>query len=789
MNLLTDDFDILLMPAYSQMLDTVRPFVMAGFALHWLHNKSKRPIGDNWQERPVASFEALQRRYHADNNVGVRLGEFSRVGGGFLHVLDLDIRKPEMVSVAWAKLRSLLPDIALETFPTVISGSGGESRHIYFITDRAFRSKKLAKSDGWEMVFDPKKGREVRKHDWEIELFGAPKQVAMPPSIHPDTGQPYRWEREFDFAGLDFGDAPTISADVLDAAGAAADPEDDFEANENRLELTEDDARDILALLPLDYWCEDRDGWRSVGMALKHEFGDAGYDLWEEFSKQSTKFDAKNQRAVWKSFKGKTKRPICMATLKAAANEARWNTDPDEFDDVDDLPKPPNYRKSNDIDALSEAENRTTRRLNRRHAVVAVRGRTLITTEREDGSVDFGTVRDIHAYYENDRVAAGDGKTEPASRKWMRDPERRTYPGGMTFAPGGCPKTTLNLWRGWAVEPDETASCSLFLSHIRQVVCDGNREYAEWVIGWLAHMVQRPEEKPGVALVLRGAKGAGKDTVADYVACMIGRRHAPTVAESDHIVGKFNARLENALLLHVQEGSWAGDRKAEGVLKYLVTSDRIEIERKGIDSINLPSVLRLFISANAEWVVPASADERRWAVFEVSEQRRGDEAYFGALRAEMNGRGPAALLHYLRNYDLSGFSVRKAPETEGLRNQKLASLRSVELWWFEILNRGAFPGEWDDGEGWESSAQTIGRDSLRRNYVEWMKGRRYDGEAVEERYFGRRLRDMLPELQDRRPAAKAGFTRTRQYEFPALEVCRAAFERWMGQAVDWDLEG
>lgn len=319
------------------LLETIKPFVEAGFAIHWLHPREKKPIGDNWQERPVATFEALQRRFHADNNVGVRLGDFSRVGGGYLHVLDIDIRKPEAAAEAWAKLRELFPDVKFTLLPSVISGSGGESRHLYFVTDRPFRSKKLAKSAGWEMVHDPRKGREVRKHDWEIELFGAPKQVAMPPSIHPDSGLPYRWEREFDFVDLEFGGGPVIPASALEGAGAGADPDDDFEANDNRLELSEDEARDILALLPLDYWCEDRDGWRSVGMALKHEFGDAGYDLWEEFSRQSTKFDGKDQRAVWKSFKGKTSRPIRMATLKAAANEVKLAGLADEFDEVDEF--------------------------------------------------------------------------------------------------------------------------------------------------------------------------------------------------------------------------------------------------------------------------------------------------------------------------------------------------------------------------------------------------------------------------------------------------------------------
>jgi hypothetical protein len=438
----------------------------------------------------------------------------------------------------------------------------------------------------------------------------------------------------------------------------------------------------------------------------------------------------------------------------------------------------------------SEAADPVTARLNRRHAFVMVRGRALIATERKDG-VDFGSVYDLHAYHENDRVPCGkdkDGKikTEPASRRWMRNHERRQFPDGVTFAPGGCSAGTLNLWRGWAVEPDAAASCELFLQHIRTVICRGNAEHSAYLLGWLAHMVQRPDEKPGVGLVLRGAKGAGKDTVADYVARMIGRRHAPTVAESEHIVGRFNARLENALLLHVQEGSWAGDRKAEGVLKYLVTSDRIEIERKGIDSINLPSVLRLFISANANWVVPASPDERRWAVFEVSESRRGDHAYFEALRKEMDGRGPAALLHYLRTYDLTGFSVRKAPETDGLRNQKLASLRSVQLWWFEMLSRGVLPATWDDGADWATAGQTVSRDALRAHYIEWMQDRRFDGSPVDERHFGRSLKEMLPAIDERRPWAKGGAPRIRQYVLPSLPESRAAFDSWIGSPVEWD---
>lgn len=437
-------------------------------------------------------------------------------------------------------------------------------------------------------------------------------------------------------------------------------------------------------------------------------------------------------------------------------------------------------------DSAAPPADRVAARLNRRHAVVVIRGNAYVATENPDGSVDYGTERSLHILYRNDRVPAGkDDKLVSASEHWMQSPARRTYPGGVTFAPQGGPVGKLNTWRGWAIEPDPAGSCALILNHVREVVCSGNADHAAYVIGWLAHMIQRPEEKPGVALVLKGKKGVGKDTLAEYIARILGQRHVPTVAHSEHVTGRFNARLESALLLHVQEGSWAGDRKAEGVLKFLVTSPYIEIERKGVDTFNMPSILRLFVSSNEDWVVPASEDERRWAVFEVSNARSGDESYFNALREEMDGAGPAALLYFLRNYDLARFNVRKAPETEGLRNQKLASLRNIEAWWLEMLNRGAL-SQFDDGEAWAGAGQSIGRDGLRGQYAEWMKGRRFDGEPLGERAFGSRLRTMLPDLDDRRPWAKAGGPRSRQYVLPPLTECRAQFDAWIDCPVDWE---
>ncbi|WP_175772819.1 DUF927 domain-containing protein [Paraburkholderia phenazinium] len=61
-----------------------------------------------------------------------------------------------------------------------------------------------------------------------------------------------------------------------------------------------DRARVALGYIPPD----DRDTWRQAGMALKAEFGEDGFAVWNEWSQNADSYRANDARDVWKSFKG-----------------------------------------------------------------------------------------------------------------------------------------------------------------------------------------------------------------------------------------------------------------------------------------------------------------------------------------------------------------------------------------------------------------------------------------------------------------------------------------------------
>ncbi len=796
------------------MLEGVEPLARAGAAIHWLHPKSKRPIGNDWSDKPVATIEKLRRTFRNGNNVGIRFGQWSCIGGNYLHLIDLDIRNPAYVAEAKRRLEELFPGYT--EFPCVQSGSGGESRHYYILSERSFPSRKLAHSR------EKMLGADGKHHwAWEIELFGTGKQAVIPPSIHPDTGRPYRWIKPLDLEWLEFGLGPFVRASAIEKIGERTRQPDIPDSERNQpLGISIEQAKKILWDLPADQWREDRDGWLTAGMALHHEFDGSieAFEMWCDFSSPSNKFDRKDQKRVWKSFKGKEK-PVRMATLKNAAREAQLeqefenlddgfdedDEDPnqnaldDEFDDLlgaapaetKDKPEPVSKRQQKlnkaDVEAQFGRVPPRVAKLNAKHAVAFVNGKTVIITENKDGSVAYGSVGDLHNFYENDRVAT-DKATEPVTKAWMRHKLRREFPNGIVFAPGRDVEGAYNHWRGFSVKPDPKGSCTLFLAHLRRVVCSNDDVAYHYAIGWLAHMIQRPGEKPGVAMVLRGKKGAGKDTIGDYVGSLFAQHHVK-IGQKEHLIGRFNMHQERCLLLHVEESYWAGNKGDDGPLKFLITSEKVLIEPKGVNAFHVDSVLRLFMSSNEDWVVPATNDERRYFVLDVDDSRRGDRKYFRAIRHEMTHGGRAALLHHLLNYDLSNFDVRDVPNTEGLAQQKVQGLKNIERWWFDMLESGEMPGldvmsrNFSRVGDWTAETVAVDRDDFRDNYSRWLRKRRFDGEELAYIQFGHRLRLMLPSLTGQQPR-KDG-TRIRTYVFPDLETCRKEFSKWMQSELKW----
>jgi hypothetical protein len=277
----------------------------------------------------------------------------------------------------------------------------------------------------------------------------------------------------------------------------------------------------------------------------------------------------------------------------------------------------------------------------------------------------------------------------PFTKVWMEWPERRQYD-GVIFRPVGIGKTYqndrfYNMWRGFSVKP-EAGDCSRILHHLKEVTCDGNTEHFNYLMLWLAHMIQMPETKPAVAVVVKGEKGTGKSIVTQHILQRILGEHYGQYCKGESVTGKFNSHLKNKLLIVLEEAIWAGDKDAEGTLKSMITDRDGDFEQKGMDKEYCRTYSRFYFNTNERRSVPATLDERRYFILRSSSKYVNNRKYFDALIFEIENGGVEAFLEVLKNYTVDEGDVRNPPVTKALLEDVEAGMNPFERWLFDLVS-------------------------------------------------------------------------------------------------------
>ena len=440
------------------------------------------------------------------------------------------------------------------------------------------------------------------------------------------------------------------------------------EAEEARIQLA-------LEVVPAD----DRQEWFEIGAALHSTgWGDPAKSLFEEWSRKSEKYDPLELDKLWDSFaRGYDGRLITLGTLFALAKRYGWEDPPPV--EIDEL--------------------------NKKHFLIRNVGGKCLVGEMKPNPIGSGEVLSLQSvdafktWYSNRTIVVGNKlRRRPLGAAWLEHPKRRQYEGVdlVPNEPKELPNGNLNLWRGFGVEAKQ-GSWRLMIQHIYYVLANDDQEAAKYILRWMTWAIQHPGELAEVALVLRGGKGSGKGVFGNAFARCFGE-HALHIVHQDHLTGKFNGHLGSCLFLLADEAFWAGDKKAESVLKGLITERLLVIEQKGIDPIPWQNRLKILMVANADWVVPASHDERRFAVFDVSNRYaqgvalgEGRSAYFEALHREIENGGIEAMLYDLRRWNFENWHPRQVYQTDALREQKGQSLSALDQYLELLLQDGRLP--------------------------------------------------------------------------------------------------
>jgi hypothetical protein len=460
---------------------------------------------------------------------------------------------------------------------------------------------------------------------------------------------------------------------------------------------------------------------------------------------------------------------------------------------------------------LGESEDSSTRKaqleqMNKDFAV-ALHGTSVVVADMRGPEIKPIPVNEFHKMYANKFVTTEmqgeNGETKQnrrsISKVWFEWKDRREYLNpGIVFEPGAAERPgALNYWRGWGVVA-EPGDWSLMRRHIEDTICAGNKELSDYWVKWMARGVQQPQDRIGSVLVMRSeAQGTGKGFLAEQYGMLYGP-HFKHIASLERLTGKFNASVGRSCLVYLDEAIWAADRKAEGVLKHLITDKTVEIEPKNIDSISIPNRLRIMVASNNEWVVPVGYGDRRFCVTDVDstwaktqddppEEKERKKAHWDEIANQMNHGGREAMLYDLLHMDLTGFDVEAIPSTAAKTDQARHSMRGTDAWLDDILHEGKIGfGGWDANG---SVGLTITKDGAYDAYVTHSRSAKEWRPETKDRWASRVYKVMGETVRQTRP--RTGGQREQHLEFAGLTACRERFAKFRGLAsnsMNWDAD-
>lgn len=353
------------------------------------------------------------------------------------------------------------------------------------------------------------------------------------------------------------------------------------------------------------------------------------------------------------------------------------------------------------------------------------------------------------------------------------DPNTIFY-AGTAFHPLRQPENILNYWRS-PIAPLPGEGTEPITEFLHDVICAGDKRLSKYLLDFLAHMLQKPEVKPGIIVALLGGQGVGKGTFFKLLQG-IWKSSVMVVQDIDQVVGKFNSALERSYVVCMDEAIFRGNKKASERLKSMATEPMVGIEEKYEPARTIESFHRFFAATNSKHFGQVDVDDRRYFFLRVSGHRRCDHEYFGQLNILFrNDLVMAAFVHTLIKRDIASVNVYEPPMPEENILQRVQSLQGFPRFWHDFLVQERVLAE--GNQMWTEALI-----EAYRNYSQ--REERFS--PLQANQISTQLREMCPSATNTRihmgrEASKRG------YNLPPLSVCRKEFEAFIGAELDWDI--
>jgi putative DNA primase/helicase len=280
---------------------------------------------------------------------------------------------------------------------------------------------------------------------------------------------------------------------------------------------------------------------------------------------------------------------------------------------------------------------------------------------------------------------------------WIKHPMRNEIlRKNLVFDPSQTcsPKTHINTFRGFAIEPHRDDSRCVNIVNALWNLCNQDETVFKWLCRWLAYPLQNPGAKMASAVLVHSAvHGSGKSYFFDVVMRAIYGEYAKTVGQAQ-LEGQYNDWMSRTLYACYEEVLSRGQKYSHtGTLKQIITGTTVRIEKKFTSGWEESNHMNSVFLSNEVLPLPVEPSDRRFCVI-WPEAKMYQELQVG-VDADLQNGGAAAFYGFLLDVRMQddGDAYPFGPHTQPpmtAAKQKLIA-HGLPIW--EVFFKA-----WQDGE-------------------------------------------------------------------------------------------
>lgn len=305
--------------------------------------------------------------------------------------------------------------------------------------------------------------------------------------------------------------------------------------------------------------------------------------------------------------------------------------------------------------------------------------------------------KEISLYYKKFQTWDDSGKLVDFTSQWIKDRDRKEYL-SMDFVPYNehidddpVDDGIFNLFEGFKCSyvDYEDEDIKWFIDFVHTLLDEKDGEVAEYVINYISHLIQKPSENPYTALVLKGEKGTGKDTLGMIIESLIGNTFMCKGKGMEDIFGTWNDHLANKLVGLMNEVEGKDGIKFMEDLKERIVNPTFSIKERFVSTkCNMAWIMRLIILSNNYTPVQTDNSDRRFMIARVNDSLHGDTVYFNGIYKNIHDADVMnKLFSYLTDRDIKNWVAKDSvPITDTYINMATRNIPPPRLYLWKRIH-------------------------------------------------------------------------------------------------------